>query len=392
MSDHGTVMILGLGGVGYETMQNLACDPSVDRLVAADIDAETGRRRLNAARYRGDYHETHPDMEFQAVDLLEIDSAVGALEEAEPDVVTTAVTLLPYGAFEALPSSVTDDLVEFAPNGPGFACIVPGQIPLVHNLMQAIERADIPTPHVINASLPDVINPTLDRIGAGPVAGSGNVAHLVAPIKLICRRQFGVPMEAVDVYLAISQTGVHASFVNCSLRDVPYYLKVLVDGDDVSDEIDLDVELQRQRLPFPTQPGEEEISTVTGASSARIASALLNDTGEVLHAPGPNGLEGGFPVRFDRSGAEVVLPDDITREEALEICREGNRFNGIERIDDDGKIVFTETTRDVLEEFLGVDIPSCSPSNALDVTADIVHGYQELASNHGVDPRMRVTW
>jgi hypothetical protein len=258
--------------------------------------------------------------------------------------------------------------------------------------MQAIERADIPTPHVINASLPDVINPTLDRIGAGPVAGSGNVAHLVAPIKLICRRQFGVPMEAVDVYLAISQTGVHASFVNCSLRDVPYYLKVLVDGDDVSDEIDLDVELQRQRLPFPTQPGEEEISTVTGASSARIASALLNDTGEVLHAPGPNGLEGGFPVRFDRSGAEVVLPDDITREEALEICREGNRFNGIERIDDDGKIVFTETTRDVLEEFLGVDIPSCSPSNALDVTADIVHGYQELASNHGVDPRMRVTW
>ncbi len=392
MSDRRSVMVLGLGGVGYETVQNLVCDPSVDRLVAADVAAATGKKRLNAARYRADYYGAHTDVEFRQVDLLDVGSAVAALEATEPEVVSTAVTLLPYGAFEALPNPVTDDLVEFAPDGPGFACIVPGQIPLVHNLMRAIERADVPAPHVVNASLPDVVNPALDRAGTGPVVGSGNVAHLVAPIKLICSRRFDVPMKAVDVYLAISQTGVHASFVNCSLKGVPYRLKVLVDGDDVSDEIDLDAALRRQQLPFPEQPGEEEISTITGASTARIVSALLGGGQAVQHAPGPNGLEGGLPVRLDRSGAEVVLPEDVGREEALEVCREGNRFNGIERIKSDGEIVFTETTRDVLDEYLGVDIPSCSPSNALEVTADIIHGYQELAQGHGVDPRMEVTW
>jgi hypothetical protein len=385
-------MVLGLGGVGYEVLQNLSCQSGIDRLVAADVDAEGGRTRMNAARYRAEYFGRYPNLEFREVDLLDRETATATLEEVAPDVVFTAVTILPYGAFEALPEAVTEELVAFAPDGPGVACIIPGQIPLVYNLMRAVEAADVPTPHVVNASLPDVVNPVLERVDAGPVVGTGNVSHLVAPIKLLCSRRFDVPMRAVDVQLVMSQTGVHASFVNCSINDVPYHLRVRVDGTDVSDEVDLDAALQADRLPFPQQPEEAEISTITGAASARVVSALLNDTGEVIHAPGPNGLEGGFPVRLDASGAEVILPDDIDRSEAVAIGREGNRYNGVERITDDGTVVFTETTRDVFERYLGVDVASCGPDDALDVTADIVHGYQELASDHGVDPRMQVTW
>jgi hypothetical protein len=190
----------------------------------------------------------------------------------------------------------------------------------------------------------------------------------------------------------MSQTGVHASFVNCSIRDVPYYLKILVEGEDVSDEFDLKSTLEQERLPFPTQPGEAEISTITGAASSRVVTALLHDTGELVHAPGPNGLEGGFPVRLDRTGADVVLPTDIDISEAVKIGQTGNRYNGVKRIEDDGTVLFTEKTRDIFDRYLGIDVAECSPSDALDVTADIVHGYQDLAADREVDPRMKVTW
>lgn len=392
MVTRNTVVIAGLGGVGYELVQHLCHDPSIDRIVTADISTATGHRRTNAARYAAAYFDRYPDIEFHELDLLSVGDIVDLLEETAPELVFTAATILPYGAFEALPNKITKELLNFAPNGPGFACIIPGQIPLVHNLMTAVEEATTPEPHVVNASLPDVVNPVLDRIDAGPLVGTGNVSHMISPIKRACSDQFDVPMRAVDIRLIISQTGVHASFVNCSIRDVPYYLKVLVEGEDVSEEFDLRSTLEQDCLPFQTQPGESEISTITGAASSRVITALLHDTGELVHAPGPNGLEGGFPVRLDRTGAKVVLPADISMSEAVEIGRDGNRYNGVERIEEDGTVVFTEKTRDIFDTYLDLDIGEFAPSDALDVTTSIIHGYQDLAADHDVDPRMEVTW
>lgn len=392
MTDKKSVMVVGLGGVGYELVQHLSHDPGIDQIVTADVSTAAGHRRANAARYAAAYFNRYPDIEFHELDLLKIGDIVDLLEKTVPDVVFTAATILPYGAFEALPNDITGELLEFAPDGPGFACIIPGQIPLVHNLMKAIEQTAVPEPHVVNASLPDVVNPVLNRIGSGPLVGTGNVSHLISPIKSACSDQFDVPVRAVDIRLVMSQTGVHASFVNCSIRDVPYYLKVLVEGEDVSNEFDLRSTLEQERLPFQTQPGETEISTITGAASSRVVTALLHDTGELVHAPGPNGLEGGFPVRLDRTGANVVLPDDINVSKAVEIGQTGNRYNGVERIEDDGTVVFTEKTRDVFDTYLGIDIAKCSPSNALDVTTAIIHGYQDLVADREIDPRMNVTW
>ena len=392
MSGQTTVMVLGLGGVGYETLQNLSRDQRVDHVVTGDITGDRGRTRTATARYKADLFGQQPELSFYSMDLLESEGVVEAIEATEPDVIFTAMSLVPYDAFEALPESVTEALLAFAPNGPGFACIVPGQLPLVYNLMDAVEQAEVPEPHVVNVSMPDIVNPALDRVGKGPVVGSGNVGLLVGPIKQLCSHHFDVPMHAVDCYISIAQSGVHAAFVHGSLEDVPYYLKVIVDGTDVSEEFDLASAIEQSDIPFPVRPNEPEISTITGASSAKIVGALLDNTGEKAHVPGPNGLPGGFPVRIHSAGATVVLPDDISTEAAVDICREGNQFNGIKRIKGDGTIVFTEQTRDIFDEYLGVDVPSCTPSDALDVTAEIIHGYQNLAEAHGMEPRIQVTW
>jgi len=44
----------------------------------------------------------------------------------------------------------------------------------------------------------------------------------------------------------------------------------------------------------------------------------------------------------DRNGGTVTLPPDLNLEEAVRINEEGQRFDGIERIDEDGTVHFTE--------------------------------------------------
>jgi hypothetical protein len=62
--------------------------------------------------------------------------------------------------------------------------------------------------------------------------------------------------------------------------------------------------------------------------------ALLFDTGMYCDSPGPNGLPGGYPVRLSAKGAEVILPEELTLDEAVKMNAESGRLDGIERIEE----------------------------------------------------------
>ncbi|MFO7926876.1 hypothetical protein [Natronomonas sp.] len=378
--------------MGYETIQILCGDPAIDEIIAADVMAELGQTRSNTARYRSLHLGKNPKIRFEPLDLLDVDDIVELIESVEPDIVFTAATLLRYAPFEELPEEQRDRLIGFTATGPGYAPIVPGQIPLVYNVMRGIERADRTDPHVINASMPDVVNPALAGAGYQPLVGTGNVGHLVPPIKRVASDMYDVPMTEVSAYVVAAHSVIHPILFYRSTEDRPFYAKVLVDGRDVSDEIDIDAEFESRRLPFPTEPSAREISVLTGTLSARIVKSVLCDSGLVIHAPGPNGMEGGYPVRLDRDGAEVVLPDDISLNEAERLSQEANRYDGIERIENDGAILFTETARDAMDEILGVDIKSFRPDEALDTTEEIIQGYQTVAEDNGIEPKLAINW
>lgn len=387
-----TVLIAGLGGVGYETLQLLAGDPGIDDVVATDVQAQVGQTRTNTARYQALHRDRNPKVEFVELDLLDVDATAELLETVEPDVVLTAATLLRYAPFEELPAEKRDELIGFSPTGPGYACIVPGQIPLAYNLLRAVEQADVRDPHVVNVSMPDVVNPALAGAGYQPLVGTGNVGHLVPPIKRVASELYDVPMREVDAYVVASHSIIHPILFYGSTDDVPFYARVFVDGTDVTDEVDLDDEFASRNLPFPGEPSAREISVLTGTLSASIVQAVLHDSGGVIHAPGPNGLAGGYPVRLDREGAEVVLPDDITMEEAEALNEQGLQHDGVQRVESDGAIVFTDTARDAMDDVLGVDVKRFTPDEALDVTADIIEGYRDVARDSGVEPELDVVW
>ena len=82
--------------------------------------------------------------------------------------------------------------------------------------------------------------------------------------------------------------------------------------------------------------------------------AMLNDTNEYTQAPSPNGLIGGYPVRLSGKGAKVILPKELTLEQAIKINEEGEKFDGVEKIKDDGTIVYTDKNYSIMKE-LGYD-------------------------------------
>jgi hypothetical protein len=92
------------------------------------------------------------------------------------------------------------------------------------------------------------------------------------------------------------------------------------------------------------------------SSAVKNMMAMINNTNELTHLPGPNGLPGGYSVRVGGKGAEVVLPEGITFEQAVQVNLAALKFDGIEEIKDDGTIVFTEETLQLTKEWLGAEV------------------------------------
>jgi hypothetical protein len=81
---------------------------------------------------------------------------------------------------------------------------------------------------------------------------------------------------------------------------------------------------------------------VVAGSAVKTIMAIYNDTGEIIHSPGPQGLEGGYPVRVGRKGAVVALPKGMTLPQARAINVEAQKYEGIEEIKENGDIVLVD--------------------------------------------------
>jgi hypothetical protein len=75
----------------------------------------------------------------------------------------------------------------------------------------------------------------------------------------------------------------------------------------------------------------------------------------VVHAPGPLGLVGGYPVRFGDGGIAADLPTGLSLEAAIEINRRCQTYDGIADVDARGTVHFTSEAAQILKAELGYD-------------------------------------
>jgi hypothetical protein len=108
--------------------------------------------------------------------------------------------------------------------------------------------------------------------------------------------------------------------------------------------------------------------------------AVLHDTQEFTHVPGPNGLPGGYPVHLGWEGAKLALPSGITQEEAIKINLEGQRRDGIEEIRTDGTVVFTKPVCAALKQVFGIDCKSFNIREVDEVAEEQMKRFQETVA------------
>jgi len=111
--------------------------------------------------------------------------------------------------------------------------------------------------------------------------------------------------------------------------------------------------------PEERQAAQYYFNFTIAASAVKNMMAIIKDTNEHTHAPAPNGLIGGYPVRLSAKGAEVILPKELTLEQAIKINEDAEKSDGIEKIKDDGTIVYTDKTYSIMKE-LGYDCKELS--------------------------------
>jgi len=217
--------------------------------------------------------------------------------------------------------------------------------------------------------------------GLQPTVGIGNVANPVPAIRLGIADQLGVPLGDVKIYLVAQHYFSHFVPRFGNAGGAPYYLKAFVGGRDVTK----DVKIDKVFADLPTKyrrTGGMGGQILTASSAAAITLAMADDRREFLHAPAPDGLPGGYPVRIDAKGATVSLPNDITLEEAIKINEVGQAVDGLERIDAKGTAYIPEWSNDIMKKMVGFDCKVMPLKDIHEIAAELGAKFKAFAAKY----------
>jgi len=337
--------MVGLGDLGGWVLEFLARTPGVKNIVTADINEKWGTSKTNNARLNAAHAGLYPNMSFKKIDLNNLDGAAETIKEIEPDIIYSGVTLQSWWANDELLHGRNLELeTGYGPWG------VPFNLPLAHKLVKAVRKSGT-KPLVVNSSFPDAVNPILGKLGLAPTVGLGNMDLIVPRVQLVVAEKLGVPPNNVKVFMVAHHVSAANLYEARSIGEAPYYMKVLVGDRDVTKDLPPH-RIFEEAFPVPTG---RSIHPTVASSAVKNMLAMMNDTGELTHAPGPNGLIGGYPVRLSAKGADVFLPEGLEMGEAIRINEEAQKFDGIEKINEDGSVVFTDKAYQMMRDVIGYD-------------------------------------
>src|ERR1700744_1433612 len=98
-----TLVVFGAGELGGPVIAWLAGRYPHPRYVLACRSSETAEKRANLARYMCSQWGVYPALEWETVDLMNVDQTAELLERHSPDVVFNAATPFAYWQIDDLP-------------------------------------------------------------------------------------------------------------------------------------------------------------------------------------------------------------------------------------------------------------------------------------------------
>jgi len=368
------VMLVGLGEVGTHILEFLVRDPKCPEIVVCDVNMEVSEKRVNNALIGAAVFRLYPKVTFKQLNLTDVDATSQLISEIEPDVIINCAVLQTWHVIRQLPKDLYEKI-----SSASLGAWLPCQLGLSYKLMEAVKKSNTKA-NVINTSLSCITNPVLAKAGLAPTIGIGNVDLIEPAVRIEVSRRLQVPVDIVKIYLVAH----HVWWVyprEAGYKKGPFYIKICVNDKDVTEQFNTD---QLMWDAIKLYPPDTEFTTVSANSTIKNMFALLNPNPIFTHSPAPNGLPGGYPVLLSKNGAELALPEGITKEEAIKINEESNKIDGIERIEEDGTVVYADYTHQILKEMLNFDHPTFKAEDSLDVAFELMAKYREFAAKSSI--------
>lgn len=370
------IMLIGLGDLGSVLLELLVREPGIGQVVVASRNAERGLARCNLACLGALAQGCSPQVRFTPLDLDDQPATVDIIRREAPDLILSTATRQTWWLPALLPPAQAGRLQQA-----GFGIWLPVNLALTYKLMAAVRAADYQGP-TLTAPFPDVVNPVLDRLGLAPTCGIGNVDEIVPKVRLLVAERLNVAVAAVQVWLVAHHALGAAAFGDTGATEMPpYFLRVEVGGQDATESVQA---AELLRAAYPVTQGRAT-HFLTAGSTIRLIRALLAGRDTLLHAPAPNGLPGGYPVLAGRRQVRPAIIPGLSLAEAVAINERSHRFDGIERIEADGTVVFCPDSAAIVRDMLGYDCDRLSPAEVEFRASELIARFREFARFHGVN-------
>ena len=370
-----TLLIAGLGDLGAVVLELLAREPWPGRIVAGGRNESRTTARVNLARLGARAQGCQPDLEAVRLDLDDEADTADRLRTIAPDIILCTASRQSWWLPEQLPEGPRAAL-----RRAGFGVWLPVHLALSIKLMRALGRSGHHA-HVAIAPFPDVANCVLSRIGPTPTCGIGNLDEIVPKLEMAAAARLGLPQHELEVTL-VAHHALEA-FAFAAARPTspvpPYFVRITHDGRDVT----VDTGAHELLLsPHPITPGPPA-HFLTAGSTVRLLRALASQTEHRLHTPGPEGLPGGYPVLVSVAGVRLAPIPGLSRAAAIEINDRSHPFDGIDRIESDGTVVYRPESSEVLRRVLSYDCDRLPPADVDARAEELLGRFRVYAKRHG---------
>ncbi|MDC0358413.1 hypothetical protein OAO01_06310 [Oligoflexia bacterium] len=369
-----TLMIVGIGDLAGLVLDMITTVPSFGKIILAGRDVNHMNQRANLCRLVANQLGYYPEIECVSLDLMNVEQTSNTLLRCKPDIIFNTASLQSWRILTLLPKEVYESLDQ-AQFGPW----LPMHLTTIYKLMLAVKAAGLDA-DVINAAFPDATAPVLDKVGLSPMCGIGNVANVIPALRGSVANKFQLPVQRVEVSLVTQHYFSHRVPAFGDSGGSPYYFRALIDGEELSDGY-TDEEIFRSVATDFKKTGGPFRQMITASSAVSLLVPLMLGHEARTHAPGPHGLVGGYPVVVGSDGVEVDLPKDLSLADAVRINQECQRFDGIESIDDDGTVHFTEHEVSIMKKFLGYECHEMPLSDCEERAEELRAKYVQFAAS-----------
>ena len=330
------VLLIGLGDLGYRIVAGLASWGVLDEIVCAG--GGRGQGQFLAGKLDSSYETC---VRFMPLDATSQGDVENLIKSQQPDLIVMCASLLNPWEILAATTERGKRIREA-----GTAIKLSSSLPLLLSVMRAVRNVDYRGP-VANLPWPDGTHPILTKLGLCPTIGLGNASMILMRVRAALRRRAITAGQGGANLPLVRVLGDAGTLWPCLAAEPP------ADPEDGS-RVYLGEEGERaDALAYEGHPWPAgfHLNELTATSSLPVLEALLPGAESLrFTCPGIDGNPGGYPVRIEGTQVTYDLPPDLTLPDAIAINTRHVRDEGIERVEEDGTVIYTDKARAVMAD------------------------------------------